>query len=265
MSKANEGADTKRKARDAALEFLNELGEDSEGGAETSAGKAEDAGTHGDDGKDAKGMLKFIDDLTESAKRSTSPVADSSTGGNNASVAAEQPAAAAGGGWSWGGIWGQATALVEQNQQLKSGLGKLKDSISQVRNAETSKSLESRVRTLVNQENITKLGGDFKRSLDTVIDTIAPPIPEHEVFNIHLVSSLADSNIENVIYRTMDAVFDFHGCGAINLKSAATILADAPEMQTKRGDTFTLPKGFDGGYGAAVTAVQFVQNALKTQ
>ncbi|KAJ2341594.1 hypothetical protein IWW50_006476 [Coemansia erecta] len=97
------------------------------------------------------------------------------------------------------------------------------------------------------------------------MDTIAPPIPEHEVFNVHLVSSMEDNNIENVIYRTMDAVFDFHGCGAINLKSAANTLADAPEMQTKRGDTFTLPKGFDGGYGAAVTAVQFVQNALKTQ
>ncbi|KAJ1945880.1 hypothetical protein EC988_005654, partial [Linderina pennispora] len=31
----------------------------------------------------------------------------------------------------------------------------------------------------------------------------------------------------------------------------------------KRGDTFTLPKGFDGGYGAAVTAIQFVQHAVE--
>ncbi|KAJ2662185.1 hypothetical protein IW148_003074 [Coemansia sp. RSA 1199] len=264
--KTNEDTDHKKKARDAALEFLNELGEDSESALEESASKAEDATANSENSKDAKGMLKFIDDLTESAKRSTSPAADSS---NNANAPAEQPSASAqasaDGGWSWGGIWGQAAALVEQNSQLKSGLGKLKNSIDHVRNTEASKNLESRVRTIVNQENITKLSGDFKRSLDTVIDTIAPPIPEHEVFNVHLVSSLEDSNIENVIYRTMDAVFDFHGCGAINLKSAAKTLADAPEMQTKRGDTFTLPKGFDGGYGAAVTAVQFIQNALKTQ
>ncbi|KAJ2759173.1 hypothetical protein IWQ57_006624 [Coemansia nantahalensis] len=36
-------------------------------------------------------------------------------------------------------------------------------------------------------------------------------------------------------------------------------------MQAKRGDTFTLPKGFDGGYGAAVTAIQYIQNLAKMQ
>ncbi|KAJ2815246.1 hypothetical protein IWW50_006884, partial [Coemansia erecta] len=183
--RTSEDADpNKKKARDAALEFLNELGEDNEGALEESASKAEDASANADNSKDAKGMLKFIDDLTESAKRSTSPAADNSSNAHSPAAQPAAPAQASGeGGWSWGGIWGQAAALVEQNSQLKSGLGKLKNSIDHVRNTEASKHLESRVRTLVNQENITKLSGDFKRSLDTVMDTIAPPIPEHEVFN----------------------------------------------------------------------------------
>ncbi|KAJ2761607.1 hypothetical protein IWQ56_005224, partial [Coemansia nantahalensis] len=68
-----------------------------------------------------------------------------------------------------------------------------------------------------------------------------------------------------VVYRTMDAVFEFHRCGEVNVKSATDALADTPEMQAKRGDTFTLPKGFDGGYGAAVTAIQYIQNLAKMQ
>ncbi|KAJ2799792.1 hypothetical protein H4R20_004296 [Coemansia guatemalensis] len=278
--KPSSETDSKKKARDDALQFLETLEiNDEENAQGDGAAKPQDAvgadsAVEGDSGgndenKDAKGMLKFIDDLTESAKRSTSPGAgedgSAGTGAQAAGTEQSKPAEASGGGWSWGGIWGQAAALVEHNAQLKSGLGRLKDSLEHVRNTDTTRNIESRVRTLVNQENISKFSGDFKRSLDTVIDTIAPPIQEHEVFNVHLVSSFADSNVESVVYRTMDAVFDFHECGAINVKSVSAALAEAPEMQTRRGDTFTLPKGFDGGYGAAVTAVQFVQNMVRTK
>ncbi|KAJ2871895.1 hypothetical protein GGH93_004457 [Coemansia aciculifera] len=272
--------DNKKKARDDALQFLEtlEINDDEETPnsqpAETTVSSAE--ATNADDGgsdekKDPKSMLKFIDDLTESAKRSASPPADNSAAEAQtaapAAAAAPAPAAAGsapGNSWSWGGIWGQAAALVEQNSQLKSGLGKLKESIEQVRQTETSKAIGSRVKTLVNQENFAKLSGDLKRSLDTVIDSIAPPIQEHEVFTVHLANNIRDEGIEGVVYRTMDAVFDFHGCGEINVKSASQQLSEAPEMQTKRGDTFTLPKGFDGGYGAAVTAIQYIQHAAET-
>ncbi|KAJ1883488.1 hypothetical protein H4R99_000803 [Coemansia sp. RSA 1722] len=263
----------KKKARDDALQFLEtlEITDDATEaqGSENAGSKDADAASKVESGagaaspeltekgkEDPKSMLKFIDDLTESAKRSTSPPANED---------AKQTAQASGGGWSWGGIWGQATALVEQNAQLKSGLGKLKESIDQVRNTETSKALGSRVKTFVNQENISKLGGELKRGLDTVIDTIAPPIEEHEVFNVRLINNIQDDNLESAVYRTMDGVFDFHGLGEINVKSASKELEDAPEMQTKRGDTFTLPKGFDGGYGAAITAIQYVQHAVKSQ
>ncbi|KAJ2414883.1 hypothetical protein GGI10_002070 [Coemansia sp. RSA 2530] len=264
--------DNKKKARDDALQFLEtlEINDDEDTAnslpAETTASSAEvtnadDGG--GDEKKDPKSMLKFIDDLTESAKRSASPLADNSTSEPVATEAEAAASSAPGNSWSWGGIWGQAAALVEQNSQLKSGLGKLKESIEQVRQTEASKAIGSRVKTLVNQENFAKLSGDLKRSLDTVIDSIAPPILEHEVFNVHLANNIGDEGIEGVVYRTMDAVFDFHGCGEINLKSASQQLSEAPEMQTKRGDTFTLPKGFDGGYGAAVTAIQYIQHATE--
>ncbi|KAJ1645623.1 hypothetical protein J3B02_005374 [Coemansia erecta] len=269
-------ADNKKKARDDALQFLETL-EITDDAAEAQASETANSkyaanitstAVAGADActssaeptekskEDPKSMLKFIDDLTESAKRSTSPPASEGT---------KQTTQSSGSGWSWGGIWGQATALVEQNAQLKSGLGKLKESIDQVRNTETSKALGSRVKTFVNQENISKLGGELKRGLDTVIDTIAPPIEEHEVFNVRLINNIQDENLESAVYRTMDGVFDFHGLGEINVKSAAKELNDAPEMQTKRGDTFTLPKGFDGGYGAAITAIQYVQHAVKAQ
>lgn len=264
--------DTKKKARDDALQFLEtlEINEDKEGNGEetqekdtAAGGNEEEKGdaskntteAEGKNKEDPKSMLKFIDDLTESAKQGSGspPPQDSKQG---ASGAAGPPGE---GGWSWGGIWGQAAALVEQNSQLKSGLGKLRESIDNVRNAEASKALEGRVRTLVTQENIHKLGGDLKRSLDTVMDTLAPPIQEHEVFTVHLVNNIDDRGLNDVIYHTTDAVFDFHGCGEVNVKALDD--ADAPEMKTKRGDTFTLPKGFDGGYGAAVTAIQYAQHA----
>ncbi|KAJ2796031.1 hypothetical protein H4S07_006330, partial [Coemansia furcata] len=263
-------SDDKKKARDDALQFLEtlEINEDEETpnsqAAEATVSSAEVANAEegvSDEKKDPKSMLKFIDDLTESAKRSGSPPADTNVAEPQATVAAAD--GAPGNSWSWGGIWGQAAALVEQNSQLKSGLGKIKESIEQVRQTETSKAIGSRVKTLVNQENFAKLSGDLKRSLDTVIDSIAPPIQEHEVFNVHLANNIRDEDIEGVVYRTMDAVFDFHGCGEINVKSASQQLSEAPEMQTKRGDTFTLPKGFDGGYGAAVTAIQYIQHATE--
>ncbi|KAJ2492566.1 hypothetical protein IWW37_001321 [Coemansia sp. RSA 2050] len=263
--------DSKKKARDDALQFLEtlEINDDEETvnsqPAEATASSAEvaaNADDGGGDEKDPKSMLKFIDDLTESAKRSASPPADNSTS-EPPSAEAVAASSAPGNSWSWGGIWGQAAALVEQNSQLKSGLGKLKESIEQVRQTEASKAIGSRVKTLVNQENFAKLSGDLKRSLDTVIDSIAPPILEHEVFNVHLANHIGDEGVESVVYRTMDAVFDFHGCGEVNLKSASQQLSEAPEMQTKRGDTFTLPKGFDGGYGAAVTAIQYIQHATE--
>ncbi|KAJ2041447.1 hypothetical protein H4S04_006098 [Coemansia sp. S16] len=266
--------DNKKKARDDALQFLEtlEINDDEETPnsqpAETTVSSAEV--TNADDGgsdekKDPKSMLKFIDDLTESAKRSGSPPADSTAAEPQPAESAPEPVSASGNSWSWGGIWGQAAALVEQNSQLKSGLGKLKESIEQVRQTETSKAIGSRVKTLVNQENFAKLSGDLKRSLDTVIDSIAPPIQEHEVFTVHLANNIRDAGIESVVYRTMDAVFDFHGCGEINVKSASQQLSEAPEMQTKRGDTFTLPKGFDGGYGAAVTAIQYIQHTTEAK
>ncbi|KAJ2317400.1 hypothetical protein GGI00_006788, partial [Coemansia sp. RSA 2681] len=262
--KTSAEADSKKKARDDALQFLEtlEINDDEAAPnsqpAEAIVSSAEVTGA--DDGgsgekKDPKSMLKFIDDLTESAKRSASPPADSATEAHAAAATAAVESSAPGNSWSWGGIWGQAAALVEQNSQLKSGLGKLKESIDHVRQTEASKAIGSRVKTLVNQENFAKLSGDLKRSLDTVIDSIAPPIQEHEVFNVLLANNIRDDGIEGIVYRTMDAVFDFHGCGEINVKSASRQLSEAPEMQTKRGDTFTLPKGFEGGYGAAVTAI----------
>ncbi|KAJ2416349.1 hypothetical protein GGF41_005514, partial [Coemansia sp. RSA 2531] len=191
--------DNKKKARDDALQFLEtlEINDDEETPnsqpAETTVSSAEV--TNADDGgsdekKDPKSMLKFIDDLTESAKRSGSPPADSTAAEPQAAEPAPEPVSASGNSWSWGGIWGQAAALVEQNSQLKSGLGKLKESIEQVRQTETSKAIGSRVKTLVNQENFAKLSGDLKRSLDTVIDSIAPPIQEHEVFTVHLANNI---------------------------------------------------------------------------
>ncbi|KAJ1941927.1 hypothetical protein EC988_006630, partial [Linderina pennispora] len=221
-------SDAKKKARDDALQFLEtlEIADEAEAeadAAENASVNAKDAAKESDGEKpkeDPKTMLKFIDDLTESAEQPAQPA---------------QPAQS--GSWSWGGIWGQAAALVEQNAQLKSGIGKLKSSIDQVRSTEASKMIEGRVKTLVNQENITKFSGELKRSLDSVIDTIAPPIQDHEVFTVRLVDNLQDSNMESVVYRTMDSVFDFHGHGEITVKSAAKELEGAPEMQAKRGDT----------------------------
>ncbi|KAJ2375096.1 hypothetical protein IW150_002737, partial [Coemansia sp. RSA 2607] len=280
-------ADNKKKARDDALQFLETLDITDDGNEKASESNdavnqaastaapptgarlssstaAATTDTSDKEKEDPKNMLKFIDDLTESAKRSTSPPANETVSVSDKTQETSS-SGGSGGGWSWGGIWGQAAALVEQNSQLKSGLGKLKESIDHVRNTDATKALETRVKTLVNQENISKFGGELKRGLDTVIDTIAPPIEEHEVFNVRLINNIQDDNLESVVYRTMDGVFDFHGFGEINVKSASKELSEAPEMQTKRGDTFTLPKGFDGGYGAAVTAVQYVQHTTKTQ
>ncbi|KAJ2757969.1 hypothetical protein H4S06_002919, partial [Coemansia sp. BCRC 34490] len=182
-------AENKKKARDDALEFLETLkisdGANSDNGGASKDANDEEVGSQ-DKGpsaradEDPKSMLKFIDDLTESAKRGSAASEEGDSDARKGDTVKGDDVSATGGGWSWGGLWGQAAALVEQNEQFKSGLGKLKESFDNVRNTEASKSLESRVKTFVSQESINRLGGDLKRSLDTVIDTIAPPIQEHE-------------------------------------------------------------------------------------
>ncbi|KAJ2884042.1 hypothetical protein GGI21_001415, partial [Coemansia aciculifera] len=89
--KSKAEADSKKKARDDALQFLETLeindGEEEAPNSQpaeaivspTEAANADSGGGGSDEKKDPKSMLKFIDDLTESAKRSASPPANSAT------------------------------------------------------------------------------------------------------------------------------------------------------------------------------------------
>ncbi|KAJ1962493.1 hypothetical protein GGI12_002623, partial [Dipsacomyces acuminosporus] len=120
-------AEAKKKARDDALQFLEtlDINDDEAAGndealdskadapeAAAAAAPADSTSAGGDGKKDPKSMLKFIDDLTESAKRSVSPGNDeadnSAATADSSAVAAARPSSNS---WSWGGIWGQATAL----------------------------------------------------------------------------------------------------------------------------------------------------------
>ncbi|KAJ1913297.1 hypothetical protein H4219_005270 [Mycoemilia scoparia] len=215
-----------------------------------------------------KEVLDFLDEITETARKSmssnhnstetnpeaTSPSTSNTKTNNNSA-----------GGWSWGSLWGQASSIIEQTPTAaeswsNTAFNKLKTSIDTLntQSQETRKKIESQVKEIIGEENnekLTKLSGNIVKSLGTVMEHLAPPIPEYTVFDIQFVcdfetTSESKQGMVPVISKTVNSVveyFDVPG-GEVRVKLVNTqeLIAGGEEKVAKRGDTFTLEKTFDG-------------------
>ncbi|KAI8882776.1 hypothetical protein K501DRAFT_220624 [Backusella circina FSU 941] len=129
-------------------------------------------------------------------------------------------------GWmSWGNsFWNQASAAV------KSTTDQLNRSVAPESTA--GKLLEERVKMLqgfVNKENIEKLSNNLKNITTTIIETVAPPISEHEVVEVWLSYDMVGyTGLEGLVYRAFARVME-------NTESGQVVVRN-PEENKKMDD-----------------------------
>ncbi|KAI9025016.1 hypothetical protein CLU79DRAFT_93838 [Phycomyces nitens] len=112
-------------------------------------------------------------------------------------------------GWmSWGNtLWTQASAAVKTTTEQINRT---------VVNESTAKLLEDRVKHLqglVNKENIEKLGTGLRnltvQSVNTFLETVAPPISEHELVEVWLSHDMNGyEGMESLVYRAFARVME---------------------------------------------------------
>ncbi|KAI8981516.1 hypothetical protein BDB01DRAFT_724164 [Pilobolus umbonatus] len=116
---------------------------------------------------------------------------------------------------SWGNnFWSQASAAVKTTT----------DQINRtVVSDSASKLLESRVKTLqnlVNKENIEKLGTGLKNLTTTLLETVAPPISEHELVEVWLAYDMVGySGLEALVYRAFARVMEHTESGQVVVRN----------------------------------------------
>ena len=104
-----------------------------------------------------------------------------------------------GGGWSFGAIFNTASAT------LKSAEARVRE----IQASDDAKRLEGMVRSNVNSWG--KIGGELRSlggiGLESVLNTIAPPINKHEVLKVGIYHDMVGyNNIEKIIYSVFERV-----------------------------------------------------------
>jgi hypothetical protein len=119
-------------------------------------------------------------------------------------------------GWkSWGNsFWSQASAAVKTTtEQINRS----------VASDSATKLLESRVKTLqslVNKENIEKLGTGLKNLTTTFLETVAPPISEHELVEVWLAYDMVGyTGLESLVYRAFARVMEHTESGQVIVRN----------------------------------------------
>ncbi|CEP19295.1 hypothetical protein [Parasitella parasitica] len=116
---------------------------------------------------------------------------------------------------AWGNsFWSQASAAVKTTtEQINRS----------VASDSATKLLESRVKTLqslVNKENIEKLGTGLKNLTTTFLETVAPPISEHELVEVWLSYDMVGySGLEALVYRAFARVIEHTESGQVVVRN----------------------------------------------
>lgn len=152
-----------------------------------------------------------------------------------------------GGGWkSWGNsFWSQASAAVKTTTE------QINRSVASSDSA--TKLLESRVKTLqnlVNKENIEKLGTGLKNLTTTLLETVAPPISEHELVEVWLAYDMVGyTGLEALVYRAFARVMEHTESGQVvvrNPNSDDTATANKEDMDPAHRDLNMCDSTMDG-------------------
>ncbi|KAI9258274.1 hypothetical protein BY458DRAFT_440980 [Sporodiniella umbellata] len=120
-------------------------------------------------------------------------------------------------GWmSWGNnFWNQASAAVKTTtDQINRSVGS---------SDAATKLLETRVKdlqNLVNKENIEKLGTGLKSLTNTILETVAPPISEHELVEVWLAYDMEGyEGLEALVYRSFARVMEHTESGRVTVRN----------------------------------------------
>ncbi|KAI7869280.1 maintenance of telomere capping protein 1 [Spinellus fusiger] len=186
------------------------------------------------DTTDSKDIMSFLDEIAQyppvssteqdTYKPTSEKTKDTLTSSGNiyretepqttaAAPSAAAPSAAD--GWvSWGNsLWTQASAAVKTTTEQ----------INLTVATDSAKLLEDRVKKiqgLVNKENIEKLGSGLRtltvQSMNTLMETIAPPISEHELVEIWLSPTASDiDGVESLVHRAFSRVMEHTETGQV--------------------------------------------------
>lgn len=172
---------------------------------------------------DRNDIMNFLDEIsnypTQEQQGSTSNNETNSTATKATTAAAPMPSlvqaattdatseesTGGGGGWmSWGNsLLAQASAAVKTTT----------DQINRtVQSTDSKNLLEERVKhlqTLVNKDTIEKLGTNLRQLTTQIMETVAPPISEHELVEIWLSHDMVGySGVEALVYRAFARVME---------------------------------------------------------
>ncbi|CAI6337860.1 unnamed protein product [Periconia digitata] len=117
----------------------------------------------------------------------------------------KQPAAPAAGGSWWGGILSTATATADAARK------RAEAAYAEIQKNEEAQRWAEQVRGNLNVETLRGIGGELqKRALPTfsnILETIAPPISQHERLQIHITHDLVGyPSLDPIIYQTFSQV-----------------------------------------------------------
>ncbi|KZV77557.1 hypothetical protein PENSPDRAFT_740810 [Peniophora sp. CONT] len=134
--------------------------------------------------------------LPESASASTSAPAESKTGG---------------GGWGWGSVWSTASTAIQQARTV------VDEQVKNLPAPEQAAKWREGVLEYAKNANLDKLGAarleELRRvgmgALTDILNTVAPPISEHEVLKVWLSHDLQGyDGIESLAYKSLARVME---------------------------------------------------------
>ncbi|KAI7905243.1 maintenance of telomere capping protein 1 [Cokeromyces recurvatus] len=115
-----------------------------------------------------------------------------------------------GGGWkAWStSFWSQASAAVDQLNQSSAA--------KKILESQVKKSIQN----LMNKENIEKLGTGLKQLTTTLLETVAPPISEHELVEVWLSYDIVGyAGLEALVYRAFARVMEYTESGQVVVRN----------------------------------------------
>ncbi|KAI7854051.1 maintenance of telomere capping protein 1 [Circinella umbellata] len=161
---------------------------------------------------DHKDIMSFLDEISQypseeqqsEKKKEKAPATTTTTTVTENTLSSTEQQASSGGGWmAWGNtLWNQASEAVKTTTEQ----------INRSVESPAAKLLEDRVKNLqgyVNKENLGKLGSELRNLTHSILETVAPPISEHELVEVWLSHDMRGYvGLEALVYRAFARVME---------------------------------------------------------
>ncbi|PVV01735.1 hypothetical protein BB560_003834 [Smittium megazygosporum] len=219
---------------------------------------------------DSQSVLAFIDEITKEAE-------DKITSLNETASPGKQEKASS---WTWGNFLNSATnKLVDNTKTISSSIsGIVNESINSVtqefknQQGPAQRSVDSKdqnelgqpdyqkekknfdLSQIVNTKNLNILKSNLIQTIDSVIDTIAPPPKSTVLINAKYINNTDLFLDSDFVSRIMNEILDFYESETFyefTVEEATPALNHFSGIKCNMGDFSNLPVGYDAAYGAA--------------